>query len=131
VIVLDASAAVEVLLGLPAAEALMQRIFAPGESIHAPHLVDVEVASVIRRYARSGQITASRGAEAIRDLADFPLTRHGHDVLLDRIWQLRNNVTAHDAAYLACAEALDAVLVTRDAALTKVPGVAARVEVFG
>lgn len=129
-IVLDASAAVEILLQLNAADPLIDRLFAPGESLHAPHLLDVEVAQVIRRYARAGDISAARGAEAVRDLADLPVTRHDHAPLLDRIWQLRHNVTAYDAAYIACAEALDAVLVTRDAALARVPGVRLPVEVF-
>jgi predicted nucleic acid-binding protein len=130
VIVLDASAAVEVLLQLERADQLMDRIFASGESLHAPHLLDVEVTQVIRRYARAGDISPARGAEAVRDLADLPVHRHAHAPLLDRVWQLRNNATAYDATYLACAEALDAVLVTRDAALTRIPGISLTVEVF-
>jgi predicted nucleic acid-binding protein len=129
-IVLDASAAVEVLLQLEAAEPLMERIFASGESLHAPHLLDIEVAQVIRRYARAGDISVARGADAIRDLADLPVKRHGHEPLLERIWQLRSNATAYDAAYIACAEALGAVLVTRDASLARLPGITLSVEVF-
>lgn len=128
-IVVDASAVVEVLLQLPAAERLMDRIFGSGESLHAPHLLDVEVAQVIRRYARRGDISPARGAEAIGDLAVMPITRHSHTPLLERAWQLRDNATAYDAVYLACAEALDASLVTRDAALRRV-GSTAQVEVF-
>lgn len=129
-IVVDASAAVEILLQLDMADPLMDRLFLSGESLHAPHLLDVEVAQVIRRYARAGDVPAARGAEALRDLADLPLTRHGHIPLLDRVWQLRANLTAYDAAYIALAEALDAVLVTRDAALARVPGVRLTVEVL-
>ena len=129
-IVVDASAAVEVLLQLDAADALMDRLFAGGDSLHAPQLLDVEVAQVIRRYALGGDITAARGSEAMRDLADLPVTRHDHLPLLDRVWQLRNNVTAYDAAYIALAEGLDAVLVTRDSALARVPGVRLSVEVL-
>ena len=129
-IVVDASAAVEVLLQLDAADALMDRLFGGSESLHAPQLLDVEVAQVIRRYALAGDISAARGAEAVRDLADLPIARHGHAPLLDRMWRLRSNVTAYDAAYIALAEALDAVFVTRDGGLARIPGVRLRVEVI-
>ena len=104
-------------------------LFAANETLHAPHLIDLEVAQVLRRYERSGVISAQRSAEALTDLVDFPLTRYPHFVLLDRIRQMRHGVTAYDAAYLALAEALDAPLVTRDAALAKA-GSHARVEVI-
>src|SRR5512139_1570417 len=82
------------------------RLLSRGESLHAPHLLDVEVAQVLRRYAAAGELTPERGEEALTDLADFPLHRYPHDVLLPRIWELRQNVTACDAAYVALAEAL-------------------------
>jgi predicted nucleic acid-binding protein len=104
-------------------------IFAANESLHAPHLIDLEIAQVLRRYVRSAVISAERGAEALVDLADFPLTRYPHLVLLRRIWEMRRGLTAYDAAYLALAEALDARLVTRDRALAKV-GSQVRVEVI-
>ena len=116
-IVVDASAVLEVLLQTPAASRVSRRIFAAGETLHAPHLLDVEIAQVLRRYAHAGVISSDRGAEALTDLGDLPLTRYPHFVLLPRIWQLRHNVTAYDAAYLALAEALDAPLLTRDRAL--------------
>lgn len=67
-------------------------------------------------------ISPDRAAEVIADFSEFPLTRHPHSVLLDRIWQMRHNLTAYDAAYLALAEALNARLVTRDGALAKFSG---------
>jgi predicted nucleic acid-binding protein len=128
VIVIDASALLEVLLRTPAAGPVERRLFAPGETLHAPHLLDVEVAQVIRRYAARGEIDGARGGAALADLADFPLRRYPHDFLLTRIWDLRNNLTAYDAAYVALAEALDAPLVTRDARLAAAAGHGARVE---
>ena len=127
-IVIDASALLEVLLRAPAAAALEERMFAPSETLHAPHLIDVEVAQVIRRYATKGEVDPERGRMALFDLADMPLHRYPHDILLPRIWNLRNNLTAYDAAYVALAEALDAPLLTRDRRLAA-PGMhQARIE---
>lgn len=129
-IVVDASVAVEIVLQLGAADALMDRLFAKQVPLYAPELLDVEVAQVIRRYWLNGDISAARGGEAITDLADLPITRMQHGPLLPRVWQLRSNATAYDATYLALAEALDAVLITRDEALRQVPRTRATVEVL-
>ena len=120
-IVVDASVILEVLLVTADAPSIEARIFAPGETLHAPQLLDVEVAQVLRRHARSGEFSPERGVEALTDLADFPLNRYPHTFLLPRIWELRDNVTAYDAAYLALAEALAAPLLTRDSALAGAP----------
>jgi predicted nucleic acid-binding protein len=130
VIVVDASALLEVLLNTPAAARIAERLFGADESLHAPHLIDLEVAQVLRRYAARGALTAERGAQALQDLTDFPLVRYPHDLLLSRIWALRHTLTAYDAAYLALAEALEAPLVTRDAALATVRGHTAAVELL-
>lgn len=127
-IVVDASAVIEVLLGTPAARRVAERLFAEGETLHAPHLLDVEVAQVLRRYALADALGSERGGEALEDLADFPITRYPHQPFLLRIWELRHNVTAYDAAYLALAEALAAPLVTRDAKLASAAGHSARIE---
>ena len=127
-IVVDASALLEVLLRTPAANAVEARLFASDQTLHAPHLIDVEVAQVIRRYAANGDITSERGRTALVDLADLPLRRYPHTFLLPRVWGLRNNLTAYDAAYVALAEALDVVLLTCDKRLAGAPGHHARIE---
>ncbi|ACK52373.1 PilT protein domain protein [Methylocella silvestris BL2] len=127
-IVVDASALLEALLRTPSAKTVEDRLFAAGQTLHAPHLLDVEVAQVIRRYALSGEIDRARGGLALADLADLPLRRYPHDFLLPRIWDLRNNLTAYDAAYVALAEALDAPLLTRDRRLAAAAGHRARIE---
>jgi len=130
-IVIDASALLEVLLNTSNAPPLAERLFASHETLHAPHLIDLEVAQVLRRYALVGDLDVERGSEALSDLADLPVTRYPHDFLLPRIWQLRHNVTAYDAAYLALAETLHCPLVTCDRALGGVPGHEAEVQVIG
>ena len=118
-IVVDASAILEVILNTPVASRVAGRLFAAGETLHAPHLLDLEVVQVLRRYAGAGALTEERGAQALEDLADLPLYRYPHHLFVDRIWELRHNLTAYDAAYVALAEALAAPLVTRDAALLR------------
>jgi len=130
VIVVDASAMLEVLLGTPDGARVAERLFVPGETLHAPHLLDLEVAQVLRRYALAGDLDPARGLEALQDLFDFQLIRFPHDLFLPRIWELRRNLTAYDAAYVALAEALASPLVTRDAALASVRAHHARVEVL-
>ncbi|MBA3812291.1 MAG: type II toxin-antitoxin system VapC family toxin [Caulobacteraceae bacterium] len=127
-IVVDASALLEALLRTPAAKAVEKRLFAPGQTLYAPHLVDVEVAQVIRRYVLNGDIAGERGRAALADLGDLPLRRYPHDWLLPRVWDLRNNLTAYDAVYVALAEALGAVLITRDRRLAAAAGHHARIE---
>jgi predicted nucleic acid-binding protein len=128
VIVVDASVVIEVLLNTSAGTQLAERLFNPGETLHAPHLLDIEVAQVLRRYMRTRELDAARGLQAVDDLADFPLTRYPHDLFLRRIWELRHNITAYDAAYIVLAETLGASLLTRDAALASAPGTHAQIE---
>jgi predicted nucleic acid-binding protein len=127
-IVVDASALLEALLRTPAAKAVESWLFDPRQTLHVPHLLDVEIAQVIQRYAASGEIDEQRGRAALADLADFPLQRYPHDFLLPRVWDLRNNLTAYDAVYVALAEALDAKLLTRDRRLAAASGHHAQVE---
>ena len=86
------------------------------------------MAHALRRYCRTGETSPWRGQAALEVLADLPLTRHRHTPFLPRIWELRENLTAYDAAYVALAEALGAPLVTRDAALARSSGHSARIE---
>ncbi len=127
-IVLDASAVVELLLGTTAGQTVARRIADPDESLHAPHLLSVEVAQVLRRLAASGQLTTRRGREAMDDLADLPIERYDHESLLARMWALRANLTAYDAAYVTLAEALAAPLLTLDERLAAAPGHRATIE---
>ena len=126
-IVVDASAALEVLLNSRLAAAVSSALFDSQRSLHAPHLLDLEVCQVLRRMLRRSQIESQRAEQALADLADFPIERYAHTPMLSRIWALRENLTAYDAAYMVLAEALDAELVTCDAALKSVPGCRARV----
>jgi predicted nucleic acid-binding protein len=123
VIVLDASVAIELLLARPAGVRVRARVLDPLETLCAPHLLDLEVAQVLRRYQAAGAFSSARAAEALEDYGGLPLERYPHHILLDRIWELRHNLTAYDAAYVALAELLGATLLTGDSGLA---GVAAR-----
>ena len=128
-IVLDASAAVDWLLQTSTGKQIENRIYSRHESLHAPHLLDLEVGQVLRRLTREGIVLPARADQAVQDLLDMRLTRYPHFALLPRIWQLRHNLTAYDAAYVALAEALDAPLVTCDGKIASASGHHARVEV--
>jgi len=128
VIVLDASALLEMLLQTPLGVRVETRLLRDEAEFHAPHLIDVEVAQGLRRLVRTGEVSAVRATEALEDLADLDLHRHQHLDLLARAWAMRDNITAYDAMYVALAEALDAPLVTCDVPLAGAPGHAARIE---
>ena len=129
-IVLDASAAIEWLLQTPDGQRIERRIYRRNETLHAPHLLDLEVAQVLRRLVRQGAVGLSRAEEAIEDLQALRVTRHPHAIFLRRICQMRDNLSAYDAVYVALAETLKAPLITRDSRLASIPGVSATVEVF-
>ncbi len=126
--VVDASAVLEVLLQNRGAARVADRISARDETLHAPYLIDMEVAQVLRKFSAKGELGPGRDREAFRFYADLPLTRHRHVPLLPRIWELRHNLTAYDAAYVALAEALGAPLVTRDSKLAAFGGHSAVIE---
>ena len=131
VIVADASVVVELLLrpGGLAGESLAA-LFAGREAVCAPHLLDVEVGQVIRRFVLRGEVSAGRATAVFEDLADLPIRRFPHTELLPRAFELRANVTVYDGIYLALAEALDAPLLSCDNALADVPGCSAAVEIL-
>jgi len=129
-IVLDASAAVDWLLATPAGQLIEKRIYTSHESLYAPHIFDLEVVQVFRRLAQQGIVSSLRASEGIQDLLALRVVRYPHLIFVPRIWQLRNNLSAYDAAYIALAENLAAPLITRDARLAGVPGHSALVEVF-
>ena len=118
-IVLDASVVVELLTNGALAETLRRDLAARDDSFIAPHLLDVEVASALRSLAASGKIDAFRSRQLLADLAELPAERYPHTPLLGRMWQLRHNFTAYDAAYIALAEATDSILYTCDEKLRR------------
>ena len=128
--VLDASGAVEFLLNTTAGKRLAARLADEAEVVHVPHLIDLEIAQVLRRYSRHGTLDARTGALALDHWRGLDVQRYSHEPFLDRIWQLRHNVTAYDAIYLALAEALSTVLLTGDRKLVGMPGVQAIVELI-
>jgi predicted nucleic acid-binding protein len=130
VIVLDASAAVDWLLQTAAGQSIERRIYSSNETLHAPHLLDLEATQVLRRLSLQRVVSAHRADEAVQDLLDLRVTRYPHFVLLPRIWQLRHNFSVYDAAYVVLAEKLGATLLTRDARLASVTGHVALVELF-
>lgn len=102
-------------------------LLAEGEVLHAPHLIDAEIAQVLRRFERSGAMTATRGREALTDFLALRIVRHPHPPLLDRVWELRHNLSAYDGLYVTLSEALEAPLVTLDGRLMRAPGHGAEV----
>jgi predicted nucleic acid-binding protein len=128
--VMDASAVVELLLQTPVAASMAEEILLSPSDLHAPHLVDAEVAQVLRRLCSWEEVPESRALEALQDLRDLPLVRHSHELLLDRAWELRDNLTIYDGVYVALAELLDMPLLTRDRRIAAAPGHGATVRVI-
>jgi predicted nucleic acid-binding protein len=130
-IVLDASAVLELLLHTdPGGSLVSDRISDPTESLHAPHLLSVEIAQVLRRYVAADSIDAEIAQAALGDLVALDIARYAHELFLGRVWELRGNVSAYDAVYLALAEVLDCPLVTFDGRLGAAPGHGAVIELL-
>ncbi|CAN5367845.1 type II toxin-antitoxin system ribonuclease VapC1 [soil metagenome] len=130
-IVVDASVVLELILQTATAAAVADELLDDEQSLHAPHLIDLEVAQVLRRYVRAGTLGVRRAREALDDLAALRIERYTHFPLLDRVWSLRDHLSAYDAAYVALAEGLGAPLLTSDARLARAPGHRARIRLLG
>lgn len=126
-IVVDASAVVDVVVH---EDPVLAGRLREGGDLHAPHLVDVEVTHALRRLVASGELSSDRASDARVDAADLLIMRYPHLALLERAWELRDNLTVYDAVYIALAELLQAPLVTCDARLAQAPGHDAEIELF-
>jgi predicted nucleic acid-binding protein len=127
-IVFDASAAVEMVLRTRAGELIKERALDSAESLHAPHLIDIEVASVLRRLLHAEKIDAERAEQALEDFEALTIERYDHISLLWRIWSLRSALTPYDASYVALAEGLRAPVLTCDGKLSRAHGHTAQIE---
>jgi predicted nucleic acid-binding protein len=129
VLVVDTSAVLEALASRTPAPGLLERLVHDGD-LHAPHLIDTEVLHALRRMTITRAISDERAADARSDFDEFTLLRYSHQPFSDRVWELRHNLTAYDATFVALAEALEAPLVTCDARLAAAPGHHAQIELF-
>ena len=128
-IVVDASVIVAALAD-DGADGHQARSRIRGERLVAPHVIDLEVASGWRRLVAAGDLVPRRAALALADLQALGIKRMPHGPLLDRCWELRDNVTVYDAAYIALAELLEVALLTADARLAAAPGARCAFEVL-
>jgi len=128
-LVVDTSAVLAALAADEPDEALVERLGADGD-LHAPHLIDVEVVHALRRLVHRGELAVERALAVRLDFGDLSIVRYPHVALLDRMWELRDNFTAYDAAFVALSEGLRAPLVTTDARLASAPGHRAEIERF-
>jgi predicted nucleic acid-binding protein len=108
----------------------MERAFQGSVQMHAPQLLDIEITQVLRRLVRQKEITAPRAEQVLEDLSDLLIERHDHQELIQRIWQLRDSLSAYDGAYVALAEALAAPLLTCDGKLAGAHGHRAKIELI-
>lgn len=129
-LVVDTSAVLQALVALDPAPGLVDRLADDGD-LHAPHLLDIEILHALRRLNALGELSDERAADARSDFRELAVMRYPHHDLSDRIWELRHNLTAYDAAFVALAETLEVPLITCDRRLGAAPGHSAHVEVFG
>lgn len=127
-VVVDTSAIVSLLAEDPPAAVLAERV--SGQALHAPHLIDVEFLHALRRMVATGRVSEGRASVIRSDFASLRIVRYPHGLFLDRMWELRDNLTAYDAAFVALAEALEVPLVTTDARLAGAPGHTASIEAY-
>jgi predicted nucleic acid-binding protein len=127
-LIVDASALFEIVADTPGSETIRGRLASDPDHA-APHLVDAEVLSVIQTHRRLGSLDGTAASQAVDDLRSWPGERWSHRPLLGRAWELRDNLRAYDALYIALAEALDATLLTLDQRLARAPGLRCAVEI--
>jgi predicted nucleic acid-binding protein len=130
VVVVDTSAVLEAIVAREPTPGLVTRLTDDGD-LHAPHLIDTEVLYALRRMSIHRDLSDERATDARTDFAELAIVRYPHEPLNDRVWELRHNLTAYDATFIALAEALGAALITCDARLAAARGHEAQVEVFG
>jgi predicted nucleic acid-binding protein len=130
VLVVDTSAALEAIAARDPAPGLIERLAEDGD-LHGPHLLDTELLHALRRMSLRNQISDARAEDALSDFAELALVRYRHQPFNDRVWELRHNITAYDATFIALAEALSAPLITCDARLAAAPGHSATIELYG
>lgn len=128
-LVVDTSAVLSSLIAVERPAGLIERLTEDGD-LHAPHLLDTETLHALRRLTRGGRLSDDRAADARSDFTDLALTRYPHHPLSDRVWELRHNLTAYDATFVALAERLEAPLITCDAQLAAASGHDAGLELF-
>jgi predicted nucleic acid-binding protein len=128
-LVVDTSAVIAALVGRPPDRRLVDRLSVDGD-LQAPHLLDVELLHGLRRLVMDGQLSEDRAADARDDFADLAIARYDHVALADRAWELRHNLSAYDATFVALAELLAVPLVTCDARLASAPGNRVAVELY-
>ncbi len=130
-IVVDSSVVVDLILNIePYFDKISERILNESPNLFAPYLLDAEVTQILRKFTLNGKITTSRANTAIEDYKDLPITRYPHLPLLNRAFELRNNLTVYDALYLTLAEALEVSLLTRDNSFAKVSKVKSEVQII-
>jgi len=129
-LIVDASCLYETVADGIHAERVRERLARDPDQA-APHLIDAEVLGIIRRDHRLGRLDGTAASQAVDDLRAWPGERFGHRLLLDRAWELRDNVRSWDALYVALAEALDATLITLDERLTRATGLRCTIELIG
>jgi predicted nucleic acid-binding protein len=129
-IVVDASAVIDMLLQSDRGKKVAARILDPDETLHVPHLIEIEVTQVLRRFMLAGELTEARGRDALSDLADLPFIRYPHTEFLQRVWDMRSSLSAYDAVYVALAEGLEAPLVTTDGKLSRAHGHDVQIELI-
>lgn len=129
-IVLDASAGIELLRRSPAGDRVADALNDRLQTIHVPALFAVEVTQVLRRLVAGGSLDEDRAEQALDDLIDLDLVRHEHEPYLERVWSLRHSMTAYDGVYVALAETIGAPLQTMDGSLARAAGALIQVDLL-